>query len=47
MRIRYLEVVKDQERLNDIKKCNFTGSKTLSKVTLMYLELKLEEAKFY
>ena len=36
-------------RLNNIEKVrrdNFTGCKTLSKVDPMYLEVKLKEAKF-
>ena len=47
--LKYLEVLKYQERLNDIKKGrkdNFRGSKTLSKSKPMYLEVKLKEAKF-
>ena len=49
MRLRYLKIVKHQEWLNNIKKGtidNFIGCKTLSKVNLIYLKVKLKEAKF-
>ena len=49
MRLRYLKIVKHQEWLNNIKKGtidNFIGCKTLSKVNLIYLNVKLKEAKF-
>ena len=47
VQLRYLEVLKHQERLNDIKKDtrgNFKGCRTLTKVK-PYLEVKLKEAK--
>ena len=43
----YLEVLKHQERLKDVKKGtrdHFRGCETLSKVKPMYLEVKLKEA---
>ena len=49
MRLRYLDVLKHQEGLNDIKKGTndyFTGCKALSKVKLMYLEVTLKESMF-
>ena len=49
VRLRNLEIGKHQERLNDIKNGTryiFRGWKTLSKVKLMYLEVKFKEAKF-
>ena len=48
VRMRYLQVLKHQGRLNGIKKGmreNFTGCKKLRKVKHMYLEVKLKEAK--
>ena len=48
MRLRYLEVLKQQEMSNNINKGrrdNFRGCKTLRKVKPMYLEVKLEKAK--
>ena len=44
----YLEALKHQERLNDIKKGMrdvFRGSKTLRKTMPMHLEVKLKKAK--
>ena len=49
MRLIYLQVLKHQERLNDIKKGtkdDFRGGKKLSKVKPMYLEAKLTESIF-
>ena len=46
---KYLEVLKHQERLNHIKKDtndDFRGRKILSKVKLLYLEVKLKEPTF-
>ena len=43
----YLEVLKHQERLKDVKKGtrnHFRGCETLSKAKSMYLEIKLKEA---
>ena len=50
MQLRYLEVLKHQEKLSDIKKGTrdgFGGCKTLNKVIPIYLEGKLEKAKFH
>ena len=50
VRLRNLEVLKHQDRLNDIKKVmrdNFSGCKTLNKVNPIYFEGKLKEAKFH
>ena len=49
MRLRYFDVLKHQEGLNDIKKGtndNFRGCKALSKVKPMYLEVTLKESMF-
>ena len=49
VRLRYLEVLKHQERLSDISKGSrdeVIGCKTLKKVNPMYLELKFKEIKF-
>ena len=49
MQLRYLVVLKQQERLNDIKKGkndDFRGSKTLSKVKPIYLGLKLKKLHY-
>ena len=46
MWLRYLEVLKHQERLNDTEKGrndDFRSCKTLRKVNSMYLEVKLKE----
>ena len=49
MLLRYLEVLKRQKRLNDIKKetrDDLRCCKTLYKVKPMYLEVKLKESMF-
>ena len=49
VRVKYIEALKHQERLKEIKKDTkdqFIGSKTLRKTKLMYLAAKLKEAKF-
>ena len=50
MWLKYLEVLKHQERVNDIMKRTkdgFKGCRTLNKANPIYLKGKLKEAKFY
>ena len=50
MQVRYLGVLKDQENLKKFKKGtrdHFRGSKTLSKLKPMYLEVKMKGATFH
>ena len=47
--LRYLKVLEHKKKLNDInndRRDNFEGWKTLRKVKPMYLEVKLREDKF-
>ena len=47
--LRYLKVLEHKKNLNDInndRRDNFEGWKTLRKVKPMYLEVKLREDKF-
>ena len=49
MRLRYLDVLKHRERLNDIKKGtndDFRGCRALSKVKPMHLEVTFKESMF-
>ena len=49
MRLRYLDVLKHQERLNDIKKGtngDFRGCRALSKVKTIHLLVTLKESMF-